>query len=262
MSILRRIEKTLDARMRGIFGGSGTGPGSREAIELYRDALSQIAARATVGVRQDRVFPFDRIRVELAPGAPEHRSMLEALFVPEQMAGDVQATLLEEGVTVPAGLTLAVEYPENLPVEMRVICEKATATTAPAAPVRSLVPMRLVTLAGLSSAPDFPVDRPHVNLGRVDEVLDSLGRAVRRNDLFFPETAAEANASVSRAHAHIRFEGATGEWRIYDDGSSLGTSVFREGRRIDVPAHAGRGVMLRAGDEIYLGQARLRFEAA
>ncbi len=39
MSILRRIEKTLDERLRGIFGGSGSEPGSREAIELYRDAL-------------------------------------------------------------------------------------------------------------------------------------------------------------------------------------------------------------------------------
>jgi len=262
MSLLRRIEKTLDERLRGFFGGSGTGPGSSEAIELYRDALDQIAARATVGVREDRVFPFDRIRVELEAGTPERRSMLEALFVPEQMVGDVRATLLEERVTVPPGLTIAVEYPENLLVEMRVICEKAAAAPAQAAPAMPLVPMRLVTLTGVSSAPEFLVDRVHISLGRVDEVLDSLGRAVRRNDLFFPETAAEANASVSRAHAHIRFEPSKGEWRIYDDGSSLGTSVFREGRRIDVPAHASRGVMLRAGDEIYLGQARLRFEVA
>jgi hypothetical protein len=50
------------------------------------------------------------------------------------------------------------------------------------------------------------------------------------------------------------------EWRIYDDGSSIGTIIFRQGRRIDVPAHAGRGVALRAGDDVYLGQVRLRFE--
>ncbi len=48
-----------------------------------------------------------------------------------------------------------------------------------------------------------------------------------------------------------------GEWRIFDDGSSIGTTLFRDGRRIDVPAHAGRGVALRSGDEIYLGQVRL-----
>jgi pSer/pThr/pTyr-binding forkhead associated (FHA) protein len=92
-------------------------------------------------------------------------------------------------------------------------------------------------------------------------VVDSLGRAVRRNDLHFPEGLHEANSTVSRSHAHLRFDPAAGEWRIYDDGSSLGTSIFREGRRIEVPAHASRGVALRPGDEIYLGQARLIFES-
>ena len=81
---------------------------------------------------------------------------------------------------------------------------------------------------------------------------------MRRNELFFPEAAHEANPSVSRSHAHLTFE--AGDWRIFDDGSSIGTTLFREGRRIDVPAHAGRGVALRPGDEIYLGQVRLRFE--
>jgi hypothetical protein len=261
MSILRRIEKTLDERLRGIFGGSGAEPGSSEAIELYRDALDQIAARATVGVRGDRVFPFDRIRVELEAAGPERRSVLEALFVPEQMASDIRATLVEAGVTAPAALAVIVEYPESPAVELRVICEKSSAAPLQAPAALPLAPMRLVTLTGVSSAPDFLMDRVHISIGRVNEVLDSLGRAVRRNDLYFPESDAEANASVSRAHAHIRFEPSAGEWRIYDDGSSLGTSIFREGRRIDVPAHAGRGALLRAGDEIYIGQVRLRFEA-
>ena len=261
MSILRRIEKTLDERLRGIFGG-GASPGSSEAIELYRDALDQIAARASVGVRGDRVFPFDRIRVELKADTPERKAILEALFMPEQVASDVRATLVEAGVAAPAVLAIEIEYPENPAVEIRVICDKATAPTAVAPVVYPLVPVRLVTLAGASSEPDFLVDRPRVSIGRVNEVLDSLGRAIRRNELFFPESEAEPNASVSRAHAHIRFEPSSGEWRIYDDGSSLGTSIFREGRRIDVPAHASRGVMLRLGDEIYLGQARLKFLAA
>jgi FHA domain len=259
MSILRRIEKTLDERLRGIFGRSGTEPGSSEAIELYREALDQIAARATVGVRGDRVFPFDRIRIELKADTPERRSMLDALFAPDPMAGDVRATLVEAGVSIPATLAIAIDYPENPAVELRVLCEKAAAAPVPASTARPLVPMRLVTLTGASSVPDFLMDRAHISIGRVDEVPDSLGRAIRRNDLFFPEADAEANASVSRAHAHIRFDASTGEWRIYDDGSSLGTSIFREGRRIDVPAHASRGVMLRVGDEIYLGQVRLRF---
>ncbi len=119
---------------------------------------------------------------------------------------------------------------------------------------------RLLTITGVSSAAEFTLDRPRINLGREAEITDALGRAIRRNELFFSESAHEANPSVSRAHAHIRFDASSGEWRIFDDGSSIGTTLFREGRRIDVPAHAGRGVALRAGDEIYLGQVRLQFE--
>jgi pSer/pThr/pTyr-binding forkhead associated (FHA) protein len=119
--------------------------------------------------------------------------------------------------------------------------------------------MWLITLSGVSSSTEFFVDRPQINLGREREVIDAQGRPMRRNDLYFPEGADNANATVSRSHAHLRFDPATGEWRIYDDGSSLGTAVFRDGHRIDVPAHAPRGAMLRPGDEIYLGQARLIF---
>ena len=264
MSFLRRLEKTLDERVRGLFAGAGAGTASQsEAIELYRDALDQIAARSTVGRRGDRVFPFDRIRVELRAETADRRVLLEALFAPEQMIGDIRATLVEAGVKSPDELSVTVGYPAEAAVELRVLCEKTAQPGVPAQPaVVPLAPMRLVTLTGCSSARDFVAERPHISIGRVPEVLDSLGRAIRRNDLYFPEGADEANATVSRAHAHLRFEAATGDWRIYDDGSSLGTVIFREGRRIEVPAHAARGVMLRPGDEIYLGQVRLRCDPA
>jgi hypothetical protein len=119
----------------------------------------------------------------------------------------------------------------------------------------------LIIVTGASATPEFTLDRPRINLGREEEVVDSLGRAIRRNELCFPEHLHEANASVSRSQAHIAFDAGTGQWRIFDDGSSLGTNLFREGRRVDVPSHGGRGVALRPGDEIYLGQVRLRFEA-
>lgn len=148
---------------------------------------------------------------------------------------------------------------------MRVLCERDKTEPAPAAPVPApavvpLLPARLLTVTGASSAAEFYLERPRINLGREAEITDALGRAIRRNELFFPEGAHEANPSVSRAHAHLRFDPSSNEWRIFDDGSSIGTTLFREGRRIDVPAHAGRGVALRHGDEIYLGQVRLQFE--
>jgi FHA domain-containing protein len=269
MSLLRRIEKSLDQRLRSIFSGGDGGedaPGAREAIELYHDALDQIAKRATAGKRGDRIFPFNLITIELAAENAERKVVLETLFDVGQLGDDIRATLKEERVTPPADLTVAVKFPEEALVEMRVVCErgeppqKAAAGMIARPTLVEMTPARLLTVTGVSSAAEFMLDRPRVNLGREAEITDSLGRAIRRNELFFPESAHEANPSVSRAHAHIRFEASSGEWRIFDDGSSIGTTLFRDGRRIDVPAHAGRGVALRAGDEIYLGQVRLRFE--
>jgi hypothetical protein len=266
MSLLRRIEKSLDQRLRAIFAGGDHEPGAREAIELYRDALDQIASRATAGKRGDRVFPFNLVTVELRAENTERKAVLETIFDPGHFGDDIRETLRQERVTPAPDLTVAVKYPEDALVEMRVVCERAkaeppaAASATPAAVVIEVVPARLLTLTGVASAPEFTLDRQRINLGREEEISDSLGRAIRRNELFFPEAAHEANPSVSRSHAHIRFDPASGEWRIFDDGSSIGTTIFRDGRRVDVPAHAGRGVALKPGDEIYLGQVRLRFE--
>jgi FHA domain len=273
MNLLRRIEKSLDHRLRSLFSsGAGSNrdePGAREAIELYRDALEQIAARATIGKRGDHVFPFNLITIELHAADPERKAILETLFDPAQLGDDIRATLEEEQITPPSELTAAVRYSEEALVEMRILCERnlaptppplaSEATPPPPEPV-AIIPSRLVTITGASAAPDFTLDRPRINIGREEEVMDSLGRAIRRNELCFPEQAHEANASVSRSHAHIAFDTSLGQWRIFDDGSSLGTSLFREGHRIDVPAHGGRGVALKPGDDIYLGQVRLRFD--
>jgi hypothetical protein len=267
MSLLRRIEKSLDQRLRAIFSGGNDDPGAREAIELYRDALDQIARRATVGKRGDRVFPFNLITIELRAEDAERKAVLETLFDPGQLGDDIRATLREERVTSPAELAVAVTYPQDALVEMRVVCgreeppQKTAAGMIARPAVVELVPARLLTIIGVASSADFTLDRPRINLGREEEITDALGRAIRRNELFFPEQAHEANPSVSRSHAHIRFDESSREWRIFDDGSSIGTTLFREGRRIDVPAHAGRGVALRPADEIYLGQVRLRFES-
>jgi len=257
MSLLRRIEKTMDHRLRAIFSGGSEEPGAREAIELYREALDLIAARVTVGKRSERLFPFNLITIELMAKNPERKAVLEALFDAGQLVSDIRATLNEERSTPPADLAVMVHYPEDAGTELRVFCEKTEKApeVSMAPPAMKLKPARLST-----PTLEFTLERPIVNLGRENEVVDTAGQVIRRNDLFFPEAEFEASATVSRRHAHIRFDQAEGDWRIFDDGSSLGTCLFREGRRIDVPGHASRGVALRDGDEINLGQVRLQFE--
>ena len=111
---------------------------------------------------------------------------------------------------------------------------------------------------GQAEHAEYLLEKPRTNIGRLAELTDAEQRVVRRNDVVFEEGADEANATVSRQHAHIRREG--GEYRLCDDGSEFGTRVFRDGRSIEVPAGNRRGEKLRPGDEIYLGRACLRFE--
>jgi hypothetical protein len=259
MSILRRLEKVLDERLRGIFASPQEG--SREAIELYREALNQVTARATVGARGDRVLPFDRVRIELRAESPDRRAILEALFEPVQMLEDVRAGLLEERVSAPPGLSITVDYPADAATELRVFCERAAAAPKPV--VAAMTPVKLVVLEGAAESPEIALQASTVNVGRTRDVVDSSGRPFRRNQLFFPDALNdEVNSTVSRSHAHLKLNAADGEWRIFDDGSSMGTAVFRDGVRIDVPAHASRGVGLRVGDEIFFGSVRVRLENA
>jgi len=265
MSLLKKIEQTFDKRLRALFGGNPDRPGAREAVELYRDALDQISRHITPGRRGERIFPFDRISIELRAADNERKAILQTVFEPNQLLEDIRAALAEDRTTPPANLTVAVHYPPDATTDLRILCEKTPSPeqSEPAAPPpeHAFAAMWLITLAGVSSSPEFFVDRPQINLGRVRDVIDAQGRPLRRNDLHFPEGMDDANATVSRSHAHVRFDPATGEWRIFDDGSSLGTAVFRDGHRFDVPAHSPRGAMLRPGDEICLGQARLLFAA-
>jgi hypothetical protein len=96
-----------------------------------------------------------------------------------------------------------------------------------------------------------------IDLGRCTEVRDSRHRLIRTNHVAFVEGSGEVNQSVSRRHAHISHEPRSREFRLHDDGSEHGTGIVRTGRTFAVP-RGSRGVRLHSGDEIVLGEARLR----
>jgi pSer/pThr/pTyr-binding forkhead associated (FHA) protein len=99
-----------------------------------------------------------------------------------------------------------------------------------------------------------------INVGRCEEVRDSRNHLIRTNHVVFTD-GGRINETVSRRHAHIDYHDATGEFRITDDRSAHGTSIVRNGTTI--PVHASsRGVRLQSGDEIVLGEARLRVALA
>ena len=111
---------------------------------------------------------------------------------------------------------------------------------------------------GTAARKSYSFAAKRIDLGRCAEVRDTRNRLVRTNHVAFIEGSGEVNQSVSRRHAHIAYEPASGGYRLYDDGSVHGTSVVRNGSTVAVPP-GSLGVRLRTGDELVLGEARLRF---
>jgi hypothetical protein len=118
---------------------------------------------------------------------------------------------------------------------------------------------RLVVVKGSAENAEYRFKKERILVGRLSEVLDREGRMVRKNDVVFLDNEDDVNSTIGRIHARIWFDLEKREFWIMDEASRFGTRIIREGRSIDVPGNS-RGIRLRSGDEIYFGQACLRFE--
>lgn len=75
------------------------------------------------------------------------------------------------------------------------------------------------------------------------------------------------NATVSREHAHITYDRATGEYRLFNDRwyqrgpkpGECGLWIIRDGLSQEVHRDS-RGAKLESGDEIHFGSAIVTFE--
>jgi predicted component of type VI protein secretion system len=109
----------------------------------------------------------------------------------------------------------------------------------------------------LAEKPAYALSIPRINIGRCADVRDSRNRLIRTNHVAFTDADRTTNDTVSRRHAHIDYTDGSADYRIFDDRSAHGTSVLRDGMTIEVPS-GSRGIRLQSGDEIVLGEARIR----
>ena len=254
MSLFSEIAKTIERGFRRwterMFGPAQ----SDELLLVHRGILEEIESKVQTVARGRRVFPFARVTVTLAAADAGRRALLEAAFEEgSRLENDVRGVLEGAGCELPRSFAVEVRTAETVTGAFEVKYGAEAPKSAGAATAG-----RLVVVKGKTDRPEYGLEKKRVNIGRLAELTDAEHRVVRRNDVVFEEGGDEANATVSRKHAHIRLD--AGEYRICDDESEFGTRVFRDGRPIDVPSGNRRGEKLRPGDEIYLGRACLRFE--
>jgi hypothetical protein len=269
MKLFSEIEKTIERGFRRfserVFGEAE----SDELLLVHRAILEEIERKVQTLARGKRVFPYSRVTVTLTSADADRRAVYQTAFAEGgRLEADIRSALDGTECALPRGFAVEVKAEEGQPGARPFVIEyglepaPAAAASSAEAPAQAAAHGRgvLIVVRGKAERSEYPLDKVRTNIGRLAELTDSEERVVRRNDIVFDEGADEANATVSRRHAHIRLD--AGEYRICDDESEFGTRVFRDGRPIEVPAGNRRGEKLRPGDEIYLGRACLRFERA
>lgn len=261
MSFFSEVERAIEREFRK-WTQKAFGPAqSDELLLVHRAILEEVESKIQTVLRGKQIFPYNHLLVRLISADATRREVFQAAFGQNRrLESDVRECLAGAGCELPAGFSVDIATAEDGPKIFEVLYEIRDVTSVAAAKAAP-APTRVVVLRGKANHEWFALDRSRTNIGRLPELTDFRQRVIRRNDIVFEEGADEANATVSRGHAHIRFDAGTGEYHIRDDGSEYGTRIFRDGRSIEVPAGGQRGERLNTGDEIYLGRACIRFEA-
>jgi len=257
MKLFGDIEKTIERGFRKwterVFGPAQ----ADDLVLIERGILEEIEGKVQVVARGKHIFPYNHLTVTLVSPDADKRALYQAAFGEEKrLESEICAALEGADCEVPRGFSVDLETAET--GEKAFTIEYGSRAAAQPGAPPALPTARLSVIKGKATAGQYALGRGRTNIGRMAELTDTEQRVVRRNDVVFEESGDEANATVSRKHAHIRLE--AGEFRIADDGSEYGTRIFRDGRSIEVPAGNRRGEKLRPGDEIYLGRAALRFD--
>jgi hypothetical protein len=235
--------------------------GPRGPLEVLHGILEAVDERIEPAGRGTHVFPFNKLKVTIVASSPDARARFSGVLEgPPTLQDRVSKKLRDAGCEV-HGLQVKVVYAAQgdsswSPREFHVDFGRGAAQE-PAPPEPA--PAHEITLTvshGTADKSAYALTLERINLGRCAEVRDGRNRLLRTNHVSFADAAGAINETVSRAHAHIDYS-ATGEYRLFDDRSGHGTSIVRTGRTITVPA-GSRGVRLQSGDEIVLGQARVR----
>jgi len=236
-------------------------PGVDEPPELAEIRLAVIDQIREKSYRSGgkKVFPYDLLRVQLRGVEDSRCAVFAGKFFRQYLEQEMRAALTNAGCRYPEDLRVEVEVTGGLPARGENWLIVSTGTQAQAG-VASRA--RLVVREGVANAPEIPLEKARTNIGRAVDVFRSEG-LFRRNDLAFAEDT-EVNRSVSREHAHITFDRATGEYRLFNDRwyalgeRDCGTWIVRDGMSQEVHRNA-RGAKLEPGDEIHFGRAIVLF---
>jgi pSer/pThr/pTyr-binding forkhead associated (FHA) protein len=268
MALSNALEKLGRAMFEAPFR-SGGATEDVPAPEEIRLAVIDAVKSKSHRVGSSRVFNHDLIRIHLR-GIPASQSeAFQSTFVAEYLEQDVRQALLRSSFRFPSNFSVEIETSPQLPASGEEWVWIETGTKPPVPPEQEIDrPKRtakLIVVQGSANEAELSLRKSRINIGRAIKVYRADGPS-RQNDLAFIEDTA-INRTVSREHAHIVVHKKSGEYRLFNDRwyrageksqANCGLWITRDG--LSQPVHrSDRGVVLKSGDEILLGDAVVRF---
>ena len=254
---LLNAEQNIRKRVESAFG-RGT---AQTPLEIRREIIEQVESRLVFDTSGSS-FPYSKVIIQLQPPTDALRDVFESAFLQDQsLKSDILDKLKDSQAKFPPDLEIFVELKASgvAPAESAQMFQldfvKPDPTHKPEIPET-----KFIVTKGVAEQPEYGLKKERVLIGRLAEVMDREGRLVRKNDVVFVDNGEDINSTVGRIHARIWFDAEKNEFCIIDEASRYGTRIIRQGRSIEIPGGNSRGVRLRSGDEIYLGQACVRFE--
>ncbi len=263
MALSNVIERLGRAVFESPFGANRIAKDAPELAEIRLLALDAIKANSH-RVAGRSVFANDLVRIKLL-GVPEEKAAIfQGEFLNKYFSEELKSALTRSSYRFPADLAVEFSTDSRLPnvgeswVAVEIGMRQAESATPP---VTATAQATLSVLKGTANEVKLNLEKPRTNIGRTAEVFRAAAPS-RRNDLVFLGED-EASKTVSREHAHILRTQKTGEYRlindrIYKGDANCGLWIVRDG--LSHPVHRStRGTLLKAGDEIHLGTAVIRF---
>jgi pSer/pThr/pTyr-binding forkhead associated (FHA) protein len=263
MAISNVFEKLGRAVFESPFGANRLAKDAPELAEIRLEVLDAVKAKShRVGGKN--VFPYDLVSIRLLGVPEEQEAIFQSEFVTRYFTDELKAGLARSSYRFPEDLTIEFVTVPRLPekgeswisveTSMRPKSSQASDTMRPAA---------LIVLKGTATRKRFVLEKTRTNIGRTADVFRAAAPS-RRNDVVFTGNDAIDN-TVSREHAHIVRTAGKGEYRLFNDRTYKGENncglwIVRDG--LSFPVHRNsRGTLLEEGDEIYVGNAALRFSS-
>ncbi|MGA2591044.1 MAG: FHA domain-containing protein [Bryobacteraceae bacterium] len=213
-----------------------------------------------------KIFPFNLVHIHLRGIEDSRAPTFTGKFFRKYFEEELRHSLDKDECRYPEDLRVEVHVLRELPAAgqewLWVEIESQDRPTA-APPSRTA---RLIVMEGKANQAEITLSKARTNIGRAVDVYRSEG-LLRRNDLAFTEDT-EINRTVSREHAHIVYDKAAGEYRLFNDrwykrdkagAPAPSTWIVRDGLSQEVH-RTSRGTRLESGDEIHFGKAVVRFQ--